>query len=176
MPQVCLSIATLMVAVGLVALDTAVVRSGYLAYGSGPLLGTVPIGLVLQYAIWRSIRGSRGSRPFWLGFLASGTLAMVSFWSGFGLPPFRSGRFHEATQRLWDVYGGLVFSMTESIPGARPMSDWSQPLLNTFGLTIILVPQSLFALAGGVLLCRLWRVSLGRHPAVSVRGSARPGK
>jgi hypothetical protein len=162
-----LSIAELMTVVGIVALDVA--ASGVLLENNDLLGGVAPMGLTLQMGIFWLIR-SRGRVPsFWAGFLAFGTMAMMSFLGAALSCPGDSVAIDPKTGQavvttfpgstiwsLWVGYGRFVFKTLESLPN----SDWivgdggdshghdGIPLITK--VFVLSLPQLVFAAVGGV--------------------------
>ena len=72
------SIVKLMLIVGIAALNLAAVRILFL-YNSEMLIGVAPIGLALQFGIFRLMRSRGRGRAFWVGFVVCGLTAMMAF-------------------------------------------------------------------------------------------------
>jgi hypothetical protein len=160
-----------MAVVGIVALNLAASR-GLAAYDGMLVVGVMPIALVLQFALFRLIRTQGRRRAFWAGFLTAGFLMMLSFVCanrlsgsvGVAKDPVTGksrrvvvpGSFGgDQMYATWQGYVGLVVSCLPYAPQNRLVAA-----------AILLMPQVLAALAGGLL---AWLVSRG---AESLRSNA----
>jgi hypothetical protein len=164
------SVAKLMVVVAVVALNLAIARVLF-AYNPVLLVGVVLSGLALQAAGFLLTRSRSRIRPFWLGFLAFGSMAMVTvIWAMVFAP--NVGIVHDPNTgkevmvklpgslmwTLWSTYFKSVFTY---LAGHLHFN------LDPLGVAAALIwslPQFLIAVIGGWL-CRLVAGRHGRRPA-----------
>src|SRR5262245_51179543 len=78
MPYPRLSLARMMVLVGLLAAHLAAARMLF-AYNAVLLIGLMVGTIALQVAVFRLFRSRGRTRAFWAGFLVSGLMVMASF-------------------------------------------------------------------------------------------------
>ncbi len=177
MKRLRISFAGLMAIVGVIALNLALARFLWGCEEKLPL-GVMPGALLMQYGAFRLIRG-RGT-PFWVGFVAAGSLAVASFAWGtiFGDrseiavdPP--TGRIvvipkpgslgGEQMQAAWGLYGNLAGAQLERWPFfSNP--NWSNALQYVAIVPFWLLPQLLLALLGGLMAVG-WRRARRGHGA-----------
>jgi hypothetical protein len=178
------SLRTLMVIVGLTAVDLAVIRA---FWGSRYHLitGIVLNGLVLHAGLFLLIRGRRKARAFWAGFLLAGLLAAGSFVWAMTYPKLSATFVDVATGKLvtittsggplsdeWDGYLNFVERSIEGLP------DHINPFLNgklaemLVDASIAFAPQLTAALAGG-LLCWLMAIVARAAACAAARQSRR---
>jgi len=170
-----ISLRTLMVLVGLTAVDSAAVRA---TWGSKHhvLEGIALTGLVLNAGLFLLIRARGRTRAFWAGFLLAGLLAAGSFAWAMSHPKLSATFLEQATGRQvtvqspgaplsdeWESYLNLVEEWIESLP-----VPWNPFLKGKFAefladASIASAPQLTFALAGGLL---FWLIALVARAAV----------
>lgn len=154
-----LSIANLMVAVVVIALNIAAARA-LSSHSLLMLIGTAPIGIFLQIGLFRLICGRDRARMFWAGFVAFGSSAMASFIWGTLTPPVArpgSGRMifastpGSAMWALWDRYFQFAVASLMPLPGAHWILGIGGEIPIATMTTISSLPQFLIAAAGGLL-------------------------
>jgi hypothetical protein len=111
------SIGTLMIFVGVAAVDLALGRAIH-AYHRGLLPGIALSGLVLQVGLFRMIRGKGMVRAFWAGYIAAGALTFSSLL-------FPGSRFWTAWYTYFLIVGNCLRILPEvghaGLPGhVRP--------------------------------------------------------
>jgi hypothetical protein len=161
---------TLMIVVTLVAIDLTAIRavlSEAMTFGVGleALIHTVPMGLTLNYGLLRVLGSPRGTRAFWVGFLACGTAAMLSAAWG-ALTP--AGVVHPASGAANQILGGsqiwgiwqsyFEFACNRLISLGLDVSSLAPSSLDRPGIGYItvtgllaLMPQLAIALLGGLI-------------------------
>ena len=161
------SIGRLMGVVGIVALN---LWAGRILFSIEPwiLAGAAPIGLILEFAVYRLIRSRGLARAFWAGFLATGFLAAGSlFWGltfheslNMGINVITGERMtisnpgFASSCRAWNVwaeYLKFVADRLERLPLTRGISTRDGAPQFIAGTVIVFLPQLLIALAGGLL-------------------------
>jgi hypothetical protein len=185
MKSVRFSVAKLMVAIGIIALDLAAGRF-LLDYDAVLLVGVLPAGLALQLGLFRLIRSRGRLRAFWAGFVIAGALAALSFAWGIIFAGSIGIRYDWTTgkietvstpgslggdrvQALWSAYGAFAERCLERLPYASDLvgRDWPDPASQLLVALVDFLPQLFMALAGGLL--ALWVVWLAglchRHPS-----------
>lgn len=149
-----LTIANLMVAVAVVAVDFVSVRAFFASRSfvpspawEGLLLGVPLFGLALQIGLFRLVRSRGRGRSFWGGFVVSGLVTATIFVGTFAFFPDSA----DTIPFYWVAYyyelaGGLLYQLL-------PPHVLAQfPLIWWFGTSIMLfLPQLLIALSGGLL-------------------------
>jgi hypothetical protein len=165
------SIAKMMAIVGLISLNFGAAR---LLFAHNPYLltGVVLIGLSLQVGLFRLIRSRHHVRVFWVGFVAFGSMAMVSFLWGVVFCPSSTGimingrKYYppmspgSTMSTVWGYYYEFATCTLKPLP-------YSDQILGVGGempvVTIVVVcylPQLLIAAFGGLLtrsVIRRWR-------------------
>ncbi len=161
-----LSLAKLMIVVGLAALNLAAIRVLH-DYNSEILLGVALAGLALQVALFQFLHSRGRRRAFWAGFLVCGLMAISTFiWAMlfpevFGLS--RTGVLHitpgSPLYSVWHGYEGFVFERIIRRflfdPRANLEFDRDSALGNLLiaclRAVVWFLPQLLIALVGGLL-------------------------
>ena len=173
-----LSIVELMTVISIVAVDVAATR--VLLEDNDLLGGIAPMGLTLQIGIYWLIRSRGRVPPFWVGFLAFGAMAMMSFLGAELSCPGDSVAIDPKTGQtvvttfpgstiwsLWARYGRFVFKTLQSLPnsgwivGDGGDSHGHGEIPVTTKIFILSLPQLVFAVAGGVV--AMWLVRRVRH-------------
>ena len=153
------SIASLMIAVVLVAVSAAVGRACLALEDNGKLLlfGVAVMGIAAQVAVVLMIRGRRSARFFWAGFLTFGLAALTSFgWatldpgdeeiihrdgtkeviSSISIHVFPDGRqepiYPSRNLEFWDRYENTVLDPLERLPD----SPWYAPRWTTVAMML----------------------------------------
>lgn len=141
------------------------------------LAGAAPIGLILEFAVYRLIRSRGLARAFWAGFLAAGFLAAGSLAWGLtfreslntGINVITGERFTitnsglASGRRAWNVwakYLEFVSNSLERLPLTRGILARDGVPQFIAGTLILLLTQLLIALSGG-LLCSCSPLCLG---------------
>jgi hypothetical protein len=178
------SIGRLMSVVGIVALN---LWAGRVLFSIEPwmLPGAAPAGLTLEFAVYRLIRSRGRARAFWAGFLAAGLLAVGSLIWGIwfhesvnaGIDVITGERVTLTTPGLasgdrawgvWAAYLEFVVSGLERLPLTRGILTRDGALQVIAGTVIVLLPQLLLAVAGGLLASFIvWAIRL---PLVGASG------
>jgi hypothetical protein len=156
-------IITLMTVVGVVALNLAVGRALY-AYDIEILGGSVLIGLSLQMGLIRLIRRRGRARAFWAGFVATGSLAFLTFL--LAMLAQGPGAYETVWYRVWSEYIDVTQEWLTYLPGGAAIQAMTQhqntakAALIVMSMLIFSVPQLLIALSGGLLaIAVFWIVS-----------------
>ncbi len=172
-----ISLRTLMVLVGLAAVDSAIVRA---TWGSKHhvLEGIALIGLALNAGLLLLIRARGRARAFWAGFLLAGLLAAGSFAWAMSYPKVSATFLEQATGRQvtvhstgaplsdqWESYLNLVEEWIESLP--LPWNPFQKGKYAEFltDASIAFAPQLTVAIAGGLL---FWLVASGAGTLIRV--------
>jgi hypothetical protein len=155
------SIAKMMAIVGVVALNLAAARL-LLSHSLYLLIGASLIGLSLQVGSFRLVRSRNRVRMFWVGFVAFGSLAMLSFlWGTIFAPITRvaapRSRMHYAPipgspmWTLWHAYFGFAVQFLGFLPYSSQILGigGEMPVITVAAITFL--PQLLIAAAGGLL-------------------------
>jgi len=170
-----ISLRTLMLLVGITAVDSAVVRA---TWGSKRhvLEGIALTGLALNAGLFLLIRARGTARAFWAGFLLAGLLAAGSFAWAMSQSKLSATFMDQATGRQvtvhssgaplsdeWESYLNLVEDSIEALP-----VDWNPFLKGRFAefladASIAFVPQVTVALVGGLL---FWLIALVTRAAI----------
>ena len=139
-----ITLARLMVVVGLIAVEIAVARSLYLL-NVELALGLALMGLASQFGLLRAIRDRGSARAFWSGFVVTSLAAMGAF--AWGACFEDSGLF-----RLWDVYTGLADEVLAAIPHAPSFYDGggNDLAIGVAAAVAWFLPQFLASIIGGV--------------------------
>jgi hypothetical protein len=129
----------LMIVVGVAAVDLALGRAIH-AYHRGLLPGIALSGMILQLGLFRLIRGKGMVRAFWAGYVVGGALAITSllipgsrFWTG------------------WYTYFLIVGDCLRILPEVSRLVRTDPPVFVVTFALIVLLPQLLLGLAGGLL-------------------------
>jgi hypothetical protein len=160
-----MSIGTLLVVIGIVALDLAIGRA-LLERDDHYLLGLTLSGPVIQLGLIRAITRRGSSRSFWIGFVLSATLAAASFILFVERPESDS-----LPTIAWGEYARFIhLNLVEIYEDGFKIHPVMDPLalaLAKFTLLMILffLPQLLAALSGGWIFLFVSRV---RGSAVGV--------
>jgi hypothetical protein len=149
-----LSIAKVMAVVAIIAIDMATLRTLH-SYDEDLDQGVALTGFALQFGVLRSIRSRGRGRTFWIGFVASGSAAMMSFawcvtfhestmfllWSEYTR---HSNKCLNSLTRVWDFYNRTRMDTVRVITQAIV---WSAPqlLIASFGA---LLARSIFNRCG----------------------------
>ena len=156
------SVSSLMAVVGIVALNLTAARR-LAAYDDLLMVGVMPTALVLQVALFRLIRTQGRRRAFWAGFLTAGLLAVLSFvWAN---------RLSSSVGIAKDAVTGKtkIVVIPGSFGGDQMGAIWfgyfhvvarclpHLPHYQLVAAVVILMPQMLAALAGGLLAGRVKR-------------------
>jgi hypothetical protein len=160
------SIARMMVLVGVVAVDIAATRSLF-AYNSEMLIGVALGVIALQIGLFRLIRGQGRARVFWSGFIAAGLMAMMTFVWAMMFPEILGLTSTGALVRtpgstLYTVWHGYSSFVAEHVimpllydPRINPGIDGDSILGGLFiaGIRSVVwfLPQLLMAVVGGLL-------------------------
>ena len=139
------SIATGMAVTAAVGLNIALVRALAITH-LGFATCVVPIGFVLQLALFRLARNRGRARMFWSGFVASGTAAMASL---------HGAAFFPGTifRHMWEAYADLVVSFLRlALPGTLIVRIQNDLVLGSIiEAAAAFFLQVIVALAGGIL-------------------------
>ncbi len=139
------SISRLMLAVGVVGLNLWALR---VLHDRDPWLPavTVPVGVVVEVAVYRFIR-TRGKRhAFWAGFLIAGSIAVGSAGAARLFVAGTSGTYADSSiagvcWRVWFSYFVLLWKVMENLPSAPAI---------IVDYIIVLVTELLVALGAGL--------------------------
>jgi hypothetical protein len=170
------SIAKLMVAVGIVALNLAAVQ--FWSPSSEPSLftGRILMAIALQVGLFCLIRSQRiGYRTFWWGFVLFGLAALITSMYIDLISPTHSELFNAMDQYLSFTYD-LLARLCTFVPDPYLRSRLSTVLLvseNTFTCHFVydivsFLPQVFVALCGGVLTSLVGRFWGKRHDPVAL--------
>jgi hypothetical protein len=183
------SLRALMVIVGLLAVDLAIVRA---FWGSrhNVLSGIALMVLVLNAGILCLIRTRGLARTFWAGFLLAGLLAAASFAWAATYPKASATFLDQATARPvtihssgaplsdeWDNYLDFAEEQIESLPDRWNPFVQGKVAEAVADAGIAFAPQLVVALAGGLLVWLLALVARGRSMGLTQPASpaaARP--
>ena len=162
-----LSIARLMVLVGVIALNFAIARALF-AESYVLLVEVAPIALVLELGVFRLVCGGDQTRGFWAGFVAFGAMAMLSLlWAWFTPPTgHRStpGKTYpsspgSAIWNLWDGYFHFAVMNLLPLPGSKMILGIGGEIPVITAVFIFLLPQLLIAVVGGLVTRLIGRVA-----------------
>jgi len=134
-----ITLARLMVVVGVIALETAGFRALY-QRTEELALGLALTGLASQIGLFCAVRGSGRSRAFWSGFAVIGAVMMATFAWGISVPG--SGMYH-----IWSSYTGYADDALSSLFPYEPR--WLPQ--DVAPSVIWSLPQLLAAMIGGLL-------------------------
>ncbi|MDB5350299.1 MAG: hypothetical protein JWN86_1546 [Planctomycetota bacterium] len=153
-----LSIAKAMTVVAILAMNMATLRTLH-SYDEDLAQGVALTGFALQFGIFQSIRSRGQVRTFWIGFVATGSAAMMTF--------ARCVAFHESTVSLsWIAYTKYANKYLNKVTHVWDFYNSSQiyPILVITLAIVWSVPQLVLALFGGLMARSLlkWR---GESPA-----------
>jgi hypothetical protein len=168
------TLAALMTAVGLVAVDLAAARAflghdEYYGWNLGCLAEVAPAVVASEVALL-CLACSRG-RAFWVGFLTAGALAGVSVVLALADPRTETTTFKVSgmtttvypggpTARLWYGYDSFV---SEGLERLHYSLDGTTSIRSFLTRAVVFaLPQWLAAVAGGLLARWAWRAK-GRH-------------
>jgi hypothetical protein len=170
-----ISVRTLMIFVGIAAVNLAVGRALYGRY-LDVLVGVFLSALMLQYGVYRLVRGRGRARAFWAGFVAAGLLVTSSYAWATSYPRV-SAVFMDRNSRalvtylspgaplsgLWEGYSSIAIDALESLPFGADVTrrSLSDPLAIGADAAIAFLPQVAIGVAGG-LLCLVAATVVGR--------------
>lgn len=177
------SIAKMMAIVGIAALNFAAARILF-AHNPYLLIGVALTGLSLQVGLFRLIRSRNRIRMFWVGFVAFGSMAMMSFLWGMVFSPttrvMNTGRIiytsspGSAMWTLWHSYYEFAVWSLEPLPYSGQILGIGGEMPVVTIAVISYLPQLLIAAFGGLLtssIIRRWDMTPGgdlRLPEVSL--------
>jgi hypothetical protein len=173
------SLRTMMVLVGLAAVDSAVIRA---TWGSkyNVLSGIAFSGLALNAGLFLLIRARGRARAFWAGFLLAGLLAAASFTWALTYPKVSATFRDQATGNqvtvhssgaplsdTWETYLNVVEDSIESLPPRwNPFTNGKVAEV-VADASIAFAPQMTVAIVGGLL---FWLIAVITQAAM---GAAR---
>ncbi len=162
-----LHVRTVMIVVAVVAIDFTAIRAVFskaMTFGGGlsALINTIPIGLALNFGLLRILRTRGRAQVFWVGFLVSGALTMMSSaWAA--LTPAGSVHPTDGTPNyilhgstiwwLWNSYFDFTVNCLKAL--GFDIRSFSPPSLDKPGIGFItivglmsFIPQLVIALVG----------------------------
>jgi hypothetical protein len=171
-----------MAVIAIIAGNLAIGRSIY-AYKPDLLLGIALTGPLFEVGLYRFIRSRGRARAFWLGFVASGLLAASSY-SWTTIRPKMTARVLDQASMtvvtvnspgaplsdLWLDYTTLAIDCLEYVPSCADIRTWAwdRPTTIVVDALIVLLPQLVIGLAGGLLgLLVGWTADLRRRRELS---------
>jgi hypothetical protein len=143
MPAIRVPIRRLMIWVSVAAINLAAFRALF-ATRNNVLLAVLMLAfLMFQLGIFRALRNRRGSRPYWLGFIGGGSIALLSIISTDYVPEGIGGT-------IWNPYFQAVGILIEE---SEPWFTWmfgTEPNLDELILSFCaFLPLLIAGFAGG---------------------------
>jgi hypothetical protein len=155
-PRVRIGGAMLLVAV--VAAECGLIRLSYTANDvvvAVASAGVLLIANVLALGVFRLATTRESRRPFLLGFVVHGLVAMAAFLAGMWLLGV------ELVDRIFRVCGPIFTALERALPGPMLESAWLSGAIGTAMLTILLgLPMLGYAALGGLLCSLVARVAV----------------
>ena len=173
MKQLRLSVAKLMFAVVIVALNFGAARTLF-SYDTEMLIGVALSGLVLQASLFQLLRSRGRKRAFWAGFITCCSMAMMTLiWAmmfpriiGIGFKNGATTRIETPGSPLYTIWYSYANFFDEHIiapllfdprinPGLDRESVLGGAVIVAIRAAIWSLPQLLIAVAGGLLISRI---------------------
>jgi hypothetical protein len=165
LPQ--LSLARMMVFIGIVAANIAAIRGVILAHEEETLFGILLAAITLQVALFRLVRARGPARAFWVGYIAVCLLTMMNFVRAMMHPevvvltPARTlvripgSAPHAVWHGYFDYLSGFLVKslpfLSRALVGGYDGTLSNDLLIAGLRCAIWFLPQLFFALLGGLL-------------------------